>query len=68
MAAKIFEVGDVLPATTQLKISWSNLTNNSDFISPVIIKTSNGNFYLFDEKEEFSPFCPFPPPAPTLIL
>lgn len=23
MAAKVFEVNDVLPATTQLKISWS---------------------------------------------
>jgi uncharacterized repeat protein (TIGR02543 family) len=28
MAAKIFEVGDVLPATTQLRISWNNDVNS----------------------------------------
>jgi hypothetical protein len=28
MAAKVFEVGDVLPATTQLRISWDNLINS----------------------------------------
>ena len=41
---KIFEVGDVLPATTQLRVSWiSDITNLPDNST---IKSDNNNFNL----------------------
>jgi uncharacterized repeat protein (TIGR02543 family) len=56
MAAKIFEVNDVLPATTQLRISWiSDITSsvsgvirsdNSDRL--LIEKSSSANIYITD--------------------
>jgi uncharacterized repeat protein (TIGR02543 family) len=44
--AKLFEVGDVLPATTQLKISWSS-DDGTAFYSDcdnLVIKTDNNNY------------------------
>jgi uncharacterized repeat protein (TIGR02543 family) len=40
MAAKIFAVGDVLPATTQLKISWVNDISNRENDNVYIISTT----------------------------
>jgi uncharacterized repeat protein (TIGR02543 family) len=45
MAAKVFEVGDVLPATTQLRISWDNLINS--------YLVSGGGYYQITAKSEF---------------
>ncbi len=51
MAAKVFEVGDVLPATTQLRISWfgdiTSITNNkyiltADYSMVFVWKTNTG--------------------------
>jgi hypothetical protein len=42
MAAKIFEVGDVLPATTQLRISWIVF----QYELSAEVETDNGNFKL----------------------
>jgi len=46
MAAKIFEVGDVLPATTQLKIFWNDTSFLSD-TKEFYVKTQSNNF-IFD--------------------
>jgi uncharacterized repeat protein (TIGR02543 family) len=51
MAAKIFEVGDVLPATTQLRISWANGGSDeptypfSRYVD--ILKSDNDSFSFF---------------------
>lgn len=41
---KIFEVGDVLPATTQLRISWGDISG----INMFTIKTDSNSFILID--------------------
>lgn len=49
MAAKVFEVGDVLPATTQLRISWvvigSNIDVSIETDFPFIIASLHNDFY-----------------------
>jgi len=48
MAAKIFQVNDVLPATTQLRISWGNITAEEFFNIGWYdrLKTQAGDFIL----------------------
>jgi uncharacterized repeat protein (TIGR02543 family) len=47
MAAKVFEVGDVLPATTQLRISWTSSVKKSNFVDGTHnINASNGSISL----------------------
>ena len=41
MAAKLFEKGDVLPATTQLRISWAGIIGMDNLSYP-------GQFYKCD--------------------
>ena len=49
MAAKAFAVNDVLPATTQLRISWDKETLENDYLwlsSTLNIKSENNEFYI----------------------
>lgn len=50
MAAKIFEVGDVLPATTQLRIYFNSPKLNSGEYSD--LKSNNNSFYFFDHPDD----------------
>jgi uncharacterized repeat protein (TIGR02543 family) len=52
MAAKVFEVGDVLPATTQLRIT-SNNENIHHLGGTGQIKTDNDNFVFIDYNVDF---------------
>ena len=50
MAAKVFVVGDVLPATTQLRISWDEITassfTNNDYKR---IRSEEDNYFVVNE-------------------
>lgn len=50
MAAKIFEVGDVLPATTQLRISWvsSAWYNFNSYFNDKKLRSDNNNYYILN--------------------